>query len=102
MCALSKLGEVCRKVCSGDIAVHELKTISGKETQMSKLCAAAAPQEQTEDGKGGQAGEIPSYEIVKKHLDMRLKEFHYFKTYCAQLTHFLNLSSLVVLTGKHV
>ena len=102
MCALSKLADVCRRVISGDVLVQELKTISGKESQMSKLCAAAAePSKQKDNGnKSSQAEDFPPYERVKMYLDVRQKELKHFMTYRAQLKKFLQICSAVALSGK--
>ena len=90
VCALSSLAEVCHRVISGDILVHELTTISHKESQMNKLCVAAEPSEQKGDErKSSHAVVVPPYDLVKMHLDMRLKELKYFNKYHDQLEYFL-------------
>ena len=95
--------EVCHRIISGDILVHELKTISHKESQMGKLCAAATPSEQKNDGKeSSPAEDMPSYSRVKMQLDLRIKELDCFNTYRAQLTHFLHKSASVTLAGNLV
>ena len=100
MCALSKLVDVCHRIIYGDILVHELKTISNKEPQMRKLCAAAAPSKQKQDGKkSSQVEDVPSYDIVKMHLDLRLKELDYFVKYRGQLQNFLHVCGTVALSG---
>lgn len=108
VCAVSKLEEICKRICSGDIFVYELQTISDKKTLMSKLCAAACPMEH-KDGNEDQdkpssaiSFAIPSYGVLTACLDLRLKEFNYFTTYNAQLSHFLQLTSSLVLTGMSV
>ena len=101
-CALTKLEDVCRRIISGDILVKELKTISLKESQMSKLCdAAARPSEQKNSGKKStQAGGFPHYDSIKMHLDIRLKELDHFMTYRAQLKSFLHICETVALSGE--
>ena len=76
MCALSKLVDVCHRVISGEITVQELRTLSLKKSQMSKLCeAAAAPSKQNDSGKkSSQAEVVPPYDTVKMHLEMQLKK----------------------------
>ena len=102
MCALSKLADVCQRVISGEILVQELRTISLKESQMSKLCIAAAePTKQKDNGKkSSQAEDFPPYDTVKTHLDVRLKELNYFMTYRDQLRKFLHVCASVALSGK--
>ena len=109
-CAVSQLEEVCSRICSGDILVHELQKISDKQLQMSKLCiAAATPPEQH---KGREAAQIesntitpstvPCHDVIKACIDTKLKELHFFTTYRDQLSHFLHLTSSLPLTGKTV
>ena len=102
MCALSKLADVCHRVISGDVFVHEVKTIFHKESQMNKLCdAAAGPSKQKGSGKKGSLAEyVPPYDGVKMHLDIRKKEFDYFMKYQDQLKKFLRLCEPVALSGK--
>ena len=102
MCALSKLADVCQRIISGEILVQELRTISLKESQMSKLCIAAAEptKQKGNEKKSSQAEDFPPYDTVKMHLDMRLKELNYFMTYRDQLRKFLHICASVALSGK--
>ena len=102
MCALSKLADVCHRVISGDILVHELKTIFHKESQLSKLCdAATGPSKRKDSGKKSSLAEyVPPYDRVKVYLDIRQKELDYFMKYQDQLKRFLHLCKPVVLSGK--
>ena len=98
--AVRKLADLCNGVVSGDILVHELYTISQKEFQMSKLCAAAKPFHQKHDKKkNSEVVDVPSYDRIKLHLDARLKELEYFNNYCAQLGLFLKECATVTLEG---
>ena len=101
ICALSKLEDICCRVISGGVLVHELKTISDKESQMRKLCAAAAaPSEQKDNGKKSSQADIPPYDSLKMYLDMRQKELDYFMNYCKQLRNFLRICEPVSLSGN--
>ena len=101
-CALKKLVDVCQRIVSGDVLVHELKAVSLKESQMSKLCAAAAgPSRQKNSGKRiSQAEYVPPYNNVKMHLDIRLKVLDHFMKYRAQLKKFLHSCATIALSGK--
>ena len=98
--AVRKLADLCNGVISGDILVHELYTISRKELEMSKLCAAAEPAHQKYDKKkSSEVVDVPSYDRIKMPLDARLKELKYFEDYCAQLRLFLKEFATVTLEG---
>ena len=92
-CATSKLQEVCKMICNGDIFMHDLRLLCDKKGQMHKLCLAA-----TVDGKP-QYG-IPSADAVIFSLNQRLKEYEQFEEYRKQLKNILPYFTSVRLQGK--
>ena len=91
-CAISKLEEVCIKICNGDICMHDLRLLDKRKGQMHKLCLAT-----TVDGKP-QSG-MPSADVVITNLERRLKEYEQFEEYQRQLNNILFYFTSVRLEG---
>ena len=92
-CAISKLQDACKKICSGDICMHDLKLLNSKIGQTHKLCSAT-----TVDGK--EQPEMPSADAVITSLEQRLEEYEQFEEYRKQLSNMLSYLTSVGLQGK--